>query len=116
MIVLSLLLNIAVLVPVCFGLISDAQWTRQSYGEASASRGILFSVYIAIAAVSLILTFYREPKFVGALLLIQVLYKVSTPFTVQSIANPVVICNLLIAAFHSFTLLLIYREISWIRS
>lgn len=110
MIVLSLLLNIAVLVPVCYGIMTDAAWARESYGEATAARGILLSIYIAIALVSLGLLFRREPKMVAALILVQIVYKLTTPFTVGTIANPVVASNLLIAVFHSITLFLIYRR------
>ena len=109
MINLSLLLNIAVLAPVCAGLIADASWARASYGEASAARGILLSVYLAIGLVSALLFFVREPKLVAALLLVQVVYKVTTPLTVGTLANPVVVSNLGIAAFHAVTLALIWR-------
>ncbi|HMS11317.1 MAG TPA: hypothetical protein PKE66_17640 [Pyrinomonadaceae bacterium] len=110
MIVISLVLNIAVLVPVCYGLITDAEWARESYGSATAARGILLSVYIAIALTSLALLARTEPKMVAALLLVQIVYKVITPFAVGTVANPVVVSNLLIAAIHSVTLVLIYRK------
>ena len=110
MIVISLVLNIAVLVPVCYGLISDAEWASESYGKATAARGILLSVYIAIALTSLALLARTEPKMVAALLLVQIVYKVITPFAVGTVANPVVVSNLLIAAIHSVTLVLIYRK------
>ena len=108
---LSLLLNIAVLTPVCIGLISDAQWAREAYGEGTAARGILLSIYFAIAALSASLLWIGDARMVAALLLVQVIYKVTTPFTVGTIQNPVVVSNLLIAAFHTVTLLLI-----WLRS
>ena len=40
-ITLSLMLNIAVLVPVCVGFVTDASWIRTSYGDATVARGIL---------------------------------------------------------------------------
>jgi hypothetical protein len=40
MIVLSLLINVAVLVPVCAGLLSNASWTTSAYGEATPARAI----------------------------------------------------------------------------
>ncbi len=110
MIVISLVLNIAVLIPVCYGLISDAEWARESYGNATAARGILLSVYISIALISLGLLVRIEPKFVAALLLVQIIYKVITPFAVGTVSNPVVVSNLLIAMVHSVTLFMIYRE------
>lgn len=110
MIILSLLLNIVVLAPVCYGLITDAAWAQESFGSSSAARGILLSVYVAIGIVSIGLLVRAHAAFVAALILIQIIYKITTPFTVGSLGNPVVISNLMIAAFHSVTLVFIYRE------
>ena len=100
----SLLVNVVVLIPVCVGLLVDASWVGDVYGTVSAARGILLSVYCAILVVSLGLLFTREPMLVAPLLLVQVLYKLTTPFTVGSFVNPVVISNLVIAALHLTTL------------
>ncbi|CAN5523319.1 hypothetical protein BH10ACI2_BH10ACI2_23820 [soil metagenome] len=105
MITLSLLLNVAILVPVCLGLLADAAWAKDVYGVRTQARDILLSIYVAIAAVSIILIFADRPQAVGALLLVQIIYKITTPFTVRTVKNPVVISNLLIAAFHSITLI-----------
>lgn len=104
MILASLLANVVVLIPVCAGLLADAHWVSDGYGAATAARGILLSVYGAILAVSLVLLIKREPMLVAPLLLVQVLYKLTTPFTVGSFANPVVISNLVIAVLHLTTL------------
>ena len=109
MIALSLLLNILVLLPVCAGLIADASWARASYGAATAARGILLSIYMAIGVVSALLLVFRDPKPVAALLSVQVVYKLTTPLTVGTIDNPVVVSNLGIATFHAVTLFLIWR-------
>jgi hypothetical protein len=109
MITLSLILNIVVLVPICAGLILDASWAKASFGETTAARGILLSVYIAIGLVSVMLFFIRESKMIAALLLVQVVYKLTTPLTVGTLANPVVISNLGIAAIHAVTLVLIWH-------
>ncbi len=109
MITLSLLLNVAVLAPVCGGLIINANWARASYGEPTAARAILLSVYLAIGLVSVLLLVVREPQLCAALLLVQVVYKLTTPLTVGSFANPVVISNLGIAAIHAVTLTLMWR-------
>ncbi|MEM9403947.1 MAG: hypothetical protein AAGA44_15860 [Pseudomonadota bacterium] len=110
LIIVSLLLNVVVLVPVCLGLITDAAWVQASYGQHSAGRSILLSVYLAIGVVSAMLLAFRDPKIVAALLLIQVVYKLTTPFTVGTLQNPVVISNLLIAAVHTVTIVLIWRS------
>lgn len=118
MVLASLLTNVAVLIPVCVGLLVDAAWVADVYGAASAARGILLSVYGAILVVSAGLLFTREPMFVAPLLLVQVLYKLTTPFTVGSFANPVVISNLVIVALHLTTLglILIDRRRAAVRS
>ena len=109
MIVLSLLVNVAVLLPVCAGLLSNASWTTSAYGEATPARAILLSVYMAIGICSVLLLIRREPKAVAALLLVQVLYKVTTPLTVGTLANPVVVSNLVVAGFHTATLICLWR-------
>ena len=43
-----------------------------------------------------------------SLLLVQVIYKLTTPFTVN-IKNPIVVSNLFVAIFHIITLFLIRR-------
>lgn len=109
MIRVSLCLNVAVLVPVCGGLLLGMPWTEAVYGPASPARGILLAVYLAIASMSLGLLFHRQPLLVAPLLLVQVIYKLATPFTVGTLANPVILSNLAIAAVHAVTLVLIAR-------
>ena len=110
MILASLLTNVAVLIPVCVSMLLDASWVTEEYGMATPARGVLLSVYGAILVVSIGLLFKREPKLVAPLLLVQALYKLTTPFTVGSFTNPVVISNLVIAAMHLTTLGLIVNE------
>ena len=109
MVVLSLIINVVVLLPVCAGLLMDASWTASVYGEGTPARAILLSIYLAIGLVSVLLLVHREPKAVAALLLVQVLYKVITPLTVGTLANPVVVSNLVIAGFHTATLMCLWR-------
>jgi hypothetical protein len=111
MILTSLLINVGVLIPVCVGLLFDALWVAEAYGPVSPARGILLSVYGAILVISLGLLFKREPMLVAPLLLLQVFYKLTTPFTVGSFVNPVVISNIAIAAVHITTLNLIRRAV-----
>jgi hypothetical protein len=40
---------------------------------------------------------------------VQVIYKITTPFTVGRLQNPIVISNLVVAALHSVTLVSIFR-------
>jgi hypothetical protein len=105
----SLVLNIFVLLPVCHGLLNKAGWTDAAYGPDAPARGILLSVYLAILVASAGLLVKPVPAMVAALLLVQIIYKFTTPFTVGSFSNPVVISNLAIAAFHSITLWAIWK-------
>jgi hypothetical protein len=105
----SLGLNIFVLVPVCLGLLNKADWTLSAYGADSPARSILLSVYLAILVASAGLLVKPVPAMVAALLLVQIIYKFTTPFTVGTTANPVVISNIAIAAFHCITLWAIWR-------
>jgi uncharacterized membrane protein (DUF441 family) len=111
MITLSLLLNIAVLLPVTRGIIANAAWVEAAYGPPSPARGIVLAVYLAILAGSALLLWKPLPQMVVALLLVQIAYKLLTPVTVGTLDNPVVLSNLAIAAFHALTLLTIWREI-----
>lgn len=111
MIQLSLIINVLVLIPVTLGLLMDAAWVSNGYGAPSPARDILLSIYGAILLVSLGLLWKTEPVAVAALLVVQVLYKITTPLTVGSFENPVVISNLVIAAVHLGTLALIARDL-----
>jgi hypothetical protein len=106
----SLGLNIAVLVPVCFGLLTKASWTLSAYGAETPARAILLSMYLAILLCSVGLLVKPIPAMVAALLLVQIIYKVTTPFTVGTVTHPVVISNLAIAAFHCITLWSIWKD------
>jgi hypothetical protein len=68
------------------------------------ARGVLLTVYLAIAVASALLLVVDEPRGVAALLGVQVVCKLLTPLTVGSLRNPVVRSNLAIAAVHSATL------------
>lgn len=104
MMTVSLLLNIAVLLPVCAGLITDRAPMRAVFGERTQARGILLSIYLAILAISIALLILGDARATAALLAVQVVYKVTTPLTVGTLKNPVVSSNLAIAAVHATTL------------
>jgi hypothetical protein len=104
LITVSLLLNVAVLVPVCAGLLRDARWVGRAYGAASAARGILLALYLAILIVSVGLLAVPAPTAVAALLCVQIVYKLLTPLSVGTVRHPVVLSNLAIAAVHGVTL------------
>ena len=112
MMMFSLLINVAVLIPVCLGLVTHAQWTLAAYGPPTPARAILLAVYVSILAVSCLLLWLRDPKLVAALLMVQIIYKVITPFTVGGLRNPVVVSNLVIAAVHMGTLAVLWRRVT----
>jgi hypothetical protein len=82
----------------------------RAWGEFTAARGILASIYFALLVLSLILIFKTIPVFVVPLLATQIIYKITTPFTVGTLMNPIVISNLGIAVLHSVTLCVIYKN------
>ena len=100
---LSLILNILVLIPVCSGLLLRANWVEESFGIETPARGILLSIYLAILILSAVLLFKFDPKFVLALLSVQIVYKLLSPIMVGTLTNPVIISNLFIALFHSYS-------------
>jgi hypothetical protein len=110
---LSLLLNVFVLVPVLLGLATRATWAETVYGPASPARGILVAVYAAILLLSLAGLLRPRTEAVATLLLMQVLYKVLTAWTVgtvRTVRHPVVASNLGIAFVHVITLVSIWRS------
>jgi hypothetical protein len=111
MIIASLGLNIAVLAPVCLSLFMRAEWTASAYGYATPARGILLAVYFAILVSSAALLLKPVLAMIAGLLVLQIVYKVTTPFTVGSLGNPVVLSNLAIAAVHSVTVATIWPEL-----
>lgn len=111
MIWISLAVNVGVLLPVCASLLVAAGWTQSAYGGSTPARGILLSIYLAILVASVLLGLgmlvapsERWTTMAVALFAIQVAYKVTTPFTVGTIRNPVVVSNLAIAAIHMWTI------------
>ena len=86
-------------------------WAEEGYGPITPARGILLSIYIAILLISLLLLRNPDPKLVAPLLLVQVIYKFSTPLTVGTLQNPVVLSNLGIAVLHTITLWTIWSSL-----
>jgi len=117
MIVVSLLLNIAVLIPVVAVLLIGTRPGRDArerfpWGERTPARDILLAIYIAILLVSIALLVavatlgpsVAIESAAAALFVVQIVYKLLTAVTVQhAVRNPVVISNLLIAAVHGVT-------------
>lgn len=119
MIVVSLLLNIAVLIPVVAVLVrsthrgTDAR-DRVPWGGRTPARDILLAIYVSILVVStglLVALAITGPTVVisaaaAALFTVQIIYKLLTAVTVQhALRNPVVLSNLGIAVVHAITII-----------
>lgn len=109
MIYLSLTLNLVVLIPVCGGLLAKATWTDNAFGGPAVARQILLCVYLSIALMSMLLLVRPDPRMVATLLLMQVVYKLATPWLVGTWQNPVILTNIGVTAVHTVTLALIWR-------
>lgn len=112
MVRLSLFLNVAVLTPICAFLVLDIDRVEKVYGAATEGRAVLLSMYFAILVLSIGSLIRQNLQFIAAILLLQVVYKITTPFTVGTLANPVVISNIFVAVLHIFTLRLMYINVS----
>jgi hypothetical protein len=111
LIYISLVLNILVLLPILVLTAMKSPIVDGAWGAATEARGILMSIYFAILVVSVILLFFPDPTLVFALLLVQSIYKITTPFTVGSFTNPVVISNLAITALFAVTLISLFPAV-----
>ena len=103
MLTLSLLLNILVLIPICYLMLTNNVRIVETLGEFNPARGILLAIYTTILAASIFLLIYPDNKFAIALLLVQIVYKLLTPLTVKTLKHPFVISNVLIAVVHIWT-------------
>lgn len=114
MVTASLLLNIIVLIPVCITLLVNNKQMAEAAGIFTPARGILLAIYLTILMASTALLFFPDEKFALGLFIMQIVYKVLSPFTVKTIKNPIVISNLFIAAFHLatiYSMIVIHAEV-----
>ncbi len=107
---LSLVLNVVVLTPIVILMTTGTKGVEFAWGQFTQARGILLSIYFAILVMSVFLLTTRVAEMIFALLAVQVIYKVTTPFTVKTLKNPVVISNLGISILHIATLISIYSS------
>ena len=111
LIYVSLLVNVIVLTPILVFMSINSPRVVWAWGDFTPARGILMSIYFAIFTASVLLLIKPIPAFVFTVLLLQVVYKVTTPFTVRSIKNPIVLSNLAISALHIATMVSIFPAI-----
>ncbi|WP_439142845.1 hypothetical protein [Planktotalea sp.] len=109
MLILSLVVNILVLVPLCFALLTGSATMDAAYGPVSAARSILTAVYLAILVMSIVCLAIFGLKDVQTavawalpLLFVQILYK-SLTGPMVGLSHPVVQANLAIVALHVVT-------------
>lgn len=103
MLTLSLILNILVLIPICYLMLTNNLRMVETLGEFNPARGILLAIYMTILIASIGLLIFPDIKFAIALLLVQIVYKLLTPFTVRTMKHPFVISNMLVAIVHIAT-------------
>jgi hypothetical protein len=103
MLYLSLILNILVLVPICYLMLTNNVRMVETLGEFNPARGILLAIYMTILIASIGLLIFPDTKFSMALLLMQIVYKLLTPITIKTLKHPFVISNVLIAIVHLVT-------------
>lgn len=104
MLTISLLLNILVLIPICYLILTNNVRMVETLGEFNPARGILLAIYMTILIASIGLLIFPDAKFSMALLLMQIVYKLLTPVTVKTLKHPFVISNILIAVVHLVTI------------
>lgn len=104
MITASLILNIAVLIPVCYFMLTNNFRMVKTMGEFTPSRGILLAIYTTILLASILLLFFTDIKLAFALFFMQIVYKLLSPFTVKTLKHPFVISNIFISIFHLVTI------------
>ena len=75
----------------------------KTLGEFNPARGILLAIYATILLGYIYLLIFPDTKFAIALFIVQIGYKLLTPFTVKTIKHPFVISNILIAIVHVVT-------------
>ncbi len=105
MITASLILNIVVLIPVCYFMLTNNVRIVKTLGEFTPSRGILLAIYATILLASILLIFFADVKLAFALFFMQIVYKLLSPFTVKTLKHPFVISNIFIAIFHLSTII-----------
>ncbi len=110
MITASLILNIIVLIPVCYFLVTNNFRMVKTLGEFTPARGILLAIYTTILLASILLLWATDVKLAFALFFMQIVYKLLSPFAVKTIKNPVVISNIFIAIFHLVTVYWMIKE------
>lgn len=104
MITASLIINIMVLIPVCYFILTNNFRMVKTMGEFTPARGILLSIYSTILLASILLLFFFDVKLAFGLFFMQIVYKLLSPLTVKTFKNPVVISNISIAIFHLVTI------------
>lgn len=114
LIYVSLIVNVVVLTPILIFMARNSPRVVWAWGDFTPARGILFSIYFAIFVASVLLLIQPVPAFVFVVLLMQVIYKVTTPLTVRSLKNPIVLSNLAISVLHVATLVNIYPAIEYL--
>ena len=106
MLIAALIVNLVVLIPVSALLVVGGRSTVSWWGQITPSRNILLAVYLSFISASVLFLLWPLEPAIITLLALQITYKILSAFTVRVLTNPVVIANLLVAAFHTAALVL----------
>jgi hypothetical protein len=113
LITISHIVNVLVAGTVAVLLLRNTPRMSAVYGEVTPARSILASIYLAIAATSVVALAFPQYSIVIATVLfpLQIFYKILTIFTVGNVTHPVVVSNILISALHITSLLILFKYI-----
>lgn len=111
MILISLMINIAVLIPVTIILVLKTKSAHRVFGNPSTSQEILLSMYFSILLMSIWAAFdsNQRANTVVPLFTLQIIYKFISVFLIRDKKTPVLWFNLGIALLHSYTLFSMFR-------
>ena len=112
MVLLSHLINVFVLVPVCLGLIRSPESMNLTFGEDTTARQILTCMYLTIVVISgFSLLFSSMMIMVGLILFpFQIIYKTLNLFLIKDKQVGVYGFNLFVAIFHTATMIVLYSK------
>ena len=111
MLIASLLINVIVLAPICFAIITRKKEMDRAFGIDTTARQILLCMYMALLGLSFWLLYFKDLKVAAAVLSFQVIYKFLSAVFIRDRRTPVLWFNIAIAVFHTATLYVLFWEV-----
>ena len=112
MVLLSHLINVFILIPVCLGLIRSPKSMNAVFGEDTTARQILTSIYLTIIIISSFCLIITSMSVTIGLILfpVQIIYKTLSLFLIKDRKVSVYKFNLFVACFHTITMIVLYNQ------